>query len=83
MDLSACEELDDVSFLSSLVRMRTLELSECSAQLVDVSPLSSLTSLTTLHLRYAYARKGQLVDISPLSALVALETLHLIRCTVG
>ena len=50
LDLSSCEELDDVSFVLSLVRLRTLDLSDCSEQLVDVSPLSSLTLLNALYL---------------------------------
>ena len=41
LDLSSCEELDDVRFLSSLVSLRNLDLSGCSDQLV---------ALKTLHL---------------------------------
>ena len=82
LDLSSCEELDDVRFVSSLVRLRTLDLSDCSEQLVDVSPLSSLTSLNALYLglQCDVDRYGQLADVSPLSSLVALETLHLVGC---
>ena len=50
LDLSSCEELDEVKFLSSLVSLRTLDLLDCSEQIVDVSPLSSLISLKALHL---------------------------------
>ena len=38
LDMSSCEELDDMRFVSSLVRLRSLDLSTCSEQLVDVSP---------------------------------------------
>ena len=81
LDLSSCEELDDVKFVSSLVRLRTLNLSGCSEQLVDVSPLSSLTSLNALYLDFTrrdWRHRGHLADVLPLSALVALETLHLV-----
>ena len=69
-------------FTSSLVRLRTLDLGDCSGQLVDVSLLSSLTLLNALFLDFT--RRGiyhlsQLADVSPLSFLVALETLHLIN----
>ena len=68
LELSSCEELDDVGFVSSLVRLRTLDLSDCSEQLVDVSPLSSLTSLNALYLGCdVYGHYSQLVDVSPLS----------------
>ena len=50
LNLSLSRELDDVGFVSSLVRLRTLNLLDCSAQLVDVSPLSSLPSLKALYL---------------------------------
>ena len=76
--LSSCKELDDVRFVSSLVRLRTLDLSGCSVQLVDVSPLSLLTSLNALYLGVDDDQYSQLVDVSPFSALVALETLHVV-----
>ena len=79
LDLSSCEKLTDVSFLSSLVRLRTLDLSECSYQLVDVSP-SSLTPLNAVYLLNAFFRRSQLADVSPLSGFVALETLRLVGC---
>ena len=81
LDMSSCDKLDDVRFVSSLVRLRTLDLSDCSEQLVDVSPLSSLTLLNTLYLGCVHKdHYSQLTDVSPLSALVALETLHLVGC---
>ena len=43
VDISSCRELDDVKFVSTMVRLRTLDLRDCSEQFVDVSPLSSLT----------------------------------------
>ena len=82
LNLSSCEKLDDVRFISSLMRLRTLDLSGCSKQLVDVSPLLSLTSLTALYLDFTHRdyRGSQLTDVSSLSALLALETLHLVGC---
>ena len=81
LDLSSYEKLDDVRFVSSLVELRTLNLSDCSEQLVDVSPSSSLTLLNTLYLGCVHEdHYSQLADVSPLSALVALETLHLVGC---
>ena len=83
LDMSLCQELDNVRFVSSLVRLRTLDLSDCSEQLVDVSPLSSLTSLTALYLNFTRSgvrRRGHLADVSPLSVLVTLQTLHLAGC---
>ena len=76
-------KLDDVMFVSSLVRLRTLDLSNCSLQLVDGLPLSSLTSLNALYLDYACLNchlHGHLVDVSPVSSLVALQTLQLVGC---
>ena len=66
LDLSSCEELDDVSFVLSLVRLRTLDLSDCSEQLVDVSPLSSLTLLNALYLgcKHSFCHR-QLADVYP------------------
>ena len=81
LNLSSCKELDDVRFVSSLVGLRTLDLTNCSGQLVDVSPLSSLTLLNTLYIGFVHEdHYSQLADVSPLSALVALETLHLVGC---
>ena len=76
-------ELDDARFVSSLVRLRSLDLSDCSEQLDDVTPLSSLISLNCLSLgkrNDVVFLVSQLVDLSPLSSLVALKTLHLVRC---
>ena len=61
LQLSSCEELVDMTFVSSLVRLRTLDLSDCSVQLVDVSPLSLLTSLNAFYLDFTcrdYQRRG-------------------------
>ena len=80
LDVSSCEELDDVRFISSLMRLRTLDLRDCNAQLVYVSPLSPLTSLNALGCIDDVGYHSQLVDVSPLSSLVALETLHLVGC---
>ena len=85
LNLSSCEELDDVRFVSSLVRLRTLDLSKCSEQFVDVSPLSSLTSLDALYLGRSQDMWNQSIRVvnvsrSPLSSLVALETLYLVGC---
>lgn len=83
LDLSSCEKLDDARFVSSLVRLRSLDLSDCSEQLDDVTPLSSLISLNCLSLgkrNDVVFLVSQLVDLSPLSSLVALKTLHLVRC---
>ena len=82
LDLSGCEELDDMRFASSLVKLWTLDLSDCSERLVDVSPLSSLTSLHMLYLGCGdnVGQYTQLVDVMPLSSLVALKTVHLVGC---
>jgi len=74
LDLSSCEELGNMRFVSSLVRLRTLDLSNCSEQLVDLSPLSSLTSLTSLNLHH---RCGQQSNVSILSTLTSLASLNL------
>ena len=63
--------------------VRTLDLSGCSEQLVDVSPLSSLICLNVLYLDFTgngSDRHVQLAVVSPLSVLVELETLHLAGC---
>ena len=78
LDLSSCKELDDVQCISSLVRLRTLDLSGCIAP-------SSLTPMQEFFSRRGPwaavpIRRGQLADVSPLSSLLALETLHLVGC---
>ena len=75
LNLSWCEKLDDVRFVSSLVKLRTLYLS-CCRRLSDATPLSSLTSLTSLNLRLCY----QLSDVSPLSSLTSMTSLDLSEC---
>ena len=75
LDLSSCRKLEDVRFVSSLVSLRTLDLSDCSDQLVDVSPLSSVISLTSLKLHNC----RKLNNLAPLSTLTSLTNLHL-RC---
>ena len=70
-------------FVSSLVRLRTLDLSGCNKELVEVSPLSSLTSLNALYVDFTRRdkqRRGQLFNVSSISSLAELETLHLVGC---
>ncbi len=69
-----CSGLSDVSPLSGLDALQTLDLSSCQG-LSDVSPLSVLDALQTLNL----GNTG-LSDVSPLSGLVALQTLDLSSC---
>ena len=83
LDLSRCDKLDDVRFLSSLVRLRILDLSGCSKQLVDVSPLSSLTSLTTLYLRNVYGHRPAGGRVAPLGSCGIRNLVFDWMCTVG
>ena len=62
--------LNDLSPLSGLTGLRTLELTE--NEITDISPLSGLTGLTELNLS-----ENEIVDISPLSGLTGLLTLNL------
>jgi Leucine-rich repeat (LRR) protein len=66
----ALSRLEDLTPLSGLTALRTLNLSE--TQVVDLTPLSGLTALRTLNLG-----DTQVVDLSPLSGLTALQRLYL------
>jgi Leucine-rich repeat (LRR) protein len=65
------ENLSDISSLSSLMNLQTLNLEWCT-NLSDISPLCGLTNLQTLSLW-----SKNLSDISPLSGLTNLQTLSL------
>jgi internalin A len=75
LDLSLCEQLNDLSPLAGLTSLYTLDLSGCE-QLNDLSPLAGLTSLQSLNLSWC----NQLRDLSPLAALTSLQTLGLSGC---
>jgi internalin A len=67
--------LRDLSPLSALTRLTTLDVSECET-VSDLSPLAALTQLTTLNVGWCKA----VSDLSPLSALTQLTTLDVGGC---
>jgi hypothetical protein len=70
------EDLSDVSPLSGLVAMVSLDLR--GTKVTDVSPLSGLVALERLDLTGT-----QVADVSPLSGLVALQSLYLLGTQVA
>src|SRR3954471_24729029 len=58
LDLSGCEQLQDLQPLASLTSLQSLDLSSCE-QLQDLQPLAALTSLQVLNFL------GCLLDCSP------------------
>ena len=73
--MNSCDALQDVSVLSGLTGLTSLDLCRCKA-LQDVSGLSGLTGLTSLDLSGCKA----LQDVSVLSGLTGLTSLDLSMC---
>jgi Leucine-rich repeat (LRR) protein len=70
-----CESLTDVSPLSRLTQLTSLDLGGCKS-LTDVGPLSGLTQLMSLDLSSCES----LTDVGPLSGLMQLTSLDLGGC---
>ena len=76
LDLLRCEQIEDFSFLGSLVKLTVLYLKECR-QVEDFSFLKNLTNLTVLYLEEC----RQVEDFSFLENLTNLTILYFGNCT--
>ena len=72
--IKSCSSLSDISFLSAIAALRTLELSFLSVS--DLNPLSSLTALSQLTLGWS-----PITSISPLSSCKTLSSLSITFCS--
>ncbi len=68
LNLAGCKIITDISPLSSLINLTTINLA--LNQITDISPLSSLTNLTDIFLDY-----NPIADISTLALLKNLKTI--------
>ena len=75
LNLCNCESLTDISSLSRLVNLRTINLSFCKS-LTNISDLSGLENLQMLNLKNCISLK----DIQSLSKLLNLKNIYLSGC---